>query len=297
MDIYDHNNKWIQKMYAILDNRRIHPLVQIKYNALKPKDYIYCELHHIIPKSWFRQRKLQIDNSQENIIALTAIEHLKVHGYLRNYFDEIGDIKQKYANADAINRMCKGNQEFIDAVLKDIPLDKFNAIYEENKKIALQLRRMMISKAKKGMVAITNPTTKKNKYIAKDVPLPNGFVYGYTSSERYKKVHKQVAITRKRCKGMVWISNIETHEQRMIPKDQCIPNGWIKFRIKPTNQKWTNEQILNMFNDYKITGFNDTFKTKWNFTGDKYWIRKVFNYRIHNLWQEWLQQEKTMKKK
>lgn len=35
--------------------------------------------HHIIPRCWFKYKKLPIDNSKSNLIILSAEDHLKVH--------------------------------------------------------------------------------------------------------------------------------------------------------------------------------------------------------------------------
>ena len=51
----------------------------------KEKGY---EIHHVVPKIYFKNRNLVVDNSQFNLIKLTAEEHIKAHYLLAKNNEE-----------------------------------------------------------------------------------------------------------------------------------------------------------------------------------------------------------------
>ena len=69
------NNEFLSKYVDFLLN-----------NSNKDKDQmneaLYIEKHHIIPKSYFRIKKNKIDNSQDNVVCLTCLNHMIAHYYL-----------------------------------------------------------------------------------------------------------------------------------------------------------------------------------------------------------------------
>ena len=77
------SNKWLLEYMDIISKRIQNPLRK------KPG----VETHHIIPRSWFRENGLKVDNSKENIVNLTVSEHLDAHFSLVRYFSSIGDRK------------------------------------------------------------------------------------------------------------------------------------------------------------------------------------------------------------
>ena len=48
-------------------------------NAAKLNKLAKGHRHHIIPRSWFKFKHYEVDNSKDNIVTLTAEDHLKVH--------------------------------------------------------------------------------------------------------------------------------------------------------------------------------------------------------------------------
>ena len=129
----DQTNPFFIRMKQILDYRRQNMLTNINSIKDRPKNYIKCQKHHIIPKSWYRHHGYEIDNSPTNIIYLTPGEHLEVHVLMREYFKSINDLDMYYAMALAIDKMSNGNDEWINRIVND---DKekafFLKIYEEN---------------------------------------------------------------------------------------------------------------------------------------------------------------------
>lgn len=46
-------NKWLIKIIDLIEYRRKNPLSYIPLLKDRPKNYIYNENHHIIPRCWF----------------------------------------------------------------------------------------------------------------------------------------------------------------------------------------------------------------------------------------------------
>lgn len=88
-------------MFKIIEHRRKESLTFVKPSA-RSENYIYCERHHIIPRSWFKQNHLEQDDSDDNCIYLTFVEHIKVHIFLRDYFAAKDNKGMFYSIADAL---------------------------------------------------------------------------------------------------------------------------------------------------------------------------------------------------
>jgi len=61
-------NEYFKEYCAIIDKN----LVTAKQDGKTQK-------HHIIPKAYFKQNNLEIDNSKENLVNLLYVDHLKAH--------------------------------------------------------------------------------------------------------------------------------------------------------------------------------------------------------------------------
>ncbi len=129
----DKTNQYYIRMMEIIDYRRKNVLVYINSVKDRPKDYIKCQRHHIIPRAWYRHHGYEIDNSKDNIVYLTPSEHLEVHVMLREYFKCVNDLDMHYAMALAVDRMSNGNPEWIDKVVNDDNEKQFFLkTYEDN---------------------------------------------------------------------------------------------------------------------------------------------------------------------
>lgn len=129
----DVQNPFFIRMKSILDYRRQNVLTYISSTKDRPTNYIKCQKHHIIPKSWYRHHGYEIDDTQNNTIYLTPSEHLEIHVLMREYFKSVNDLDMYYAMALAIDKMSNGNIDWINKIVND---DKEKAFflktYEEN---------------------------------------------------------------------------------------------------------------------------------------------------------------------
>lgn len=137
----DMNDENFKKMYEIIKFRQNNVLKKVPVSK-RDKNYVYCESHHIIPKSWFKIHKLKIDNSSCNVINLTAKEHILVHIYLRKYFEN-KNTKMFYCMTNALLKMIHGNKELLENLQSDESVLQFVANeIEESKKHVSQIRRL-----------------------------------------------------------------------------------------------------------------------------------------------------------
>lgn len=70
-----------------------------------------------MPKCFYTRLGLEVNNSDENIICLLAVEHLDIHVIMRDYFKNY-DKGMYEAMVHAISRMLHGNPELINEILK-----------------------------------------------------------------------------------------------------------------------------------------------------------------------------------
>ncbi len=97
-------NEHLIKMFQIINYRRLNPIKWCR-TEYRTADYIYNELHHIIPRSYCKYHGFEIDNSNNGTVRLRFAEHILVHVYLKRYFFERQDYGVAYANAKTIQYM------------------------------------------------------------------------------------------------------------------------------------------------------------------------------------------------
>lgn len=101
------NDMNYQKIYdQLIDKRKKYPLTKNK----KDPNYVYCETHHIIPKS------LGGTNEKSNLVNLTAREHYIAHVLLFKLYKQLNDKNAFIKMAYALSRLITGNPEFIETI-------------------------------------------------------------------------------------------------------------------------------------------------------------------------------------
>lgn len=122
-------NEHLIKMFQLIDYRRQNPLKWYR-TEYRTDEYVYNELHHIIPRAYCKYHNYDLDNSDEGTIRLRYAEHVLIHVYLKRYFLEKKDYDVAYANAKTIQYMCGKNKDYIS---------KVNGINTEEQKQILDL--------------------------------------------------------------------------------------------------------------------------------------------------------------
>lgn len=65
LEVFEYNQHFVAMMNII--------------NIAKLNRLVKGHRHHIIPRSWFKWKGIEIDNSKDNLVILSPEEHLKVH--------------------------------------------------------------------------------------------------------------------------------------------------------------------------------------------------------------------------
>ena len=129
------------------DNEYLHKYVDlINSNINREKEKYITERHHIIPKVYYKKNKLDVDNSEDNLVNLIYYDHVLAHCLLCLSF------KYDYyisASIDAIYAIINNNtdKDFKYSNLEDIvanfeylkPLLKCKHFVDEDQKIKLSV--------------------------------------------------------------------------------------------------------------------------------------------------------------
>lgn len=164
-----------KKLYdGIIDNRLSNPLDKHKG--------IYLETHHILPKC------MGGDNTESNLINLTAEEHMCCH-YL-------------------LMKICK-NSEYKHSLLKAFLCMNVVGIGQKRIKISPKMyEKLKIEHSKQMSIDYSgekntnynktymyNIKTKKMKFINKNDSLPEGWEWGYPKKGKLHPLYNKIVIT------------------------------------------------------------------------------------------------------
>ena len=168
------------------------------------------DIHHI--------DKNKLNNSLSNLVYLPKSEHSKLHNKGENHpmYGKTGKKHPMY-----------GKHHSLESIRKIREANKGRTFSEDHKR--------KLSEANKGRnkdrIWINNGI--ENRYIPLDSEIPEGFIKGRTFSEETKqkmsKSHKGKTSSNKG-KRYKWINN--SVEEKQIPLDEYIPEGFIRGRLK-----------------------------------------------------------------
>lgn len=117
------------------------------------------EIHHIIPRSFFKHKNLDVDNTKDNLIKLTPSEHYMAHYYMSKCANKIIKQSMIYAlhlmTTTATMRKCDFSAEQFSIMYEEVKIDfskiqkincKFKNISKEKR--AENFRKAMITRGK-----------------------------------------------------------------------------------------------------------------------------------------------------
>ena len=116
LGIFD-DNEYLDKYVALVLNNKDRMYVKHKTN-----------LHHIIPKYYFKYKNICIDNSKENLVNLLYKDHILAHFYLAKCSLIV---EQKNKNILSIRFLLHG-KSIEDFHINEIDLDKYQILYEDS---------------------------------------------------------------------------------------------------------------------------------------------------------------------
>ena len=163
MDSIDKLKKRLLETGFIIDNEyldRYCCLVHLNKDTIK--ELYKTQIHHIIPKCFYRIRNIKCDDTQDNLVNLSYKDHVLAHYYLSMCSN---NSEFRYLNLCALkyclNHRDYKKQDYYKSERELIEhLDKFQELYEESKKIS----SIKSSNAQKGKPR----KNKGTKHIHKD---------------------------------------------------------------------------------------------------------------------------------
>ena len=134
------------------------------------------ELHHIIPRSFFKHKGLKVDDTKNNLIKLTPSEHYMAHYYMSKCANKIIKHSMVYAlhlmTMTATMRKCDFSAEQLSIMYEEVKNDfikiqKINCKFKDisKEKRAENFKRAMITRGKnKAYREYLSNRMKGNKY-------------------------------------------------------------------------------------------------------------------------------------
>ena len=85
------DTKYKQEYLEIIQYYKDNPIKKYTADEIIKNPKLYSEIHHIIPRWYYKANNLQLNNNDENIVRLPFDKHIKVHLLLVKHFEKIND--------------------------------------------------------------------------------------------------------------------------------------------------------------------------------------------------------------
>ena len=118
------DDEWLEQYVALMTR-----------NLTTEKEQYKTQRHHIIPRYCYFSKNISVNNSKENIIHLSIIDHVYAHYYLTRC--STTDYS-KYANESSIKYICRTDKS-IKEILSNLPY--YSDMYEEYIKLNSQMQK------------------------------------------------------------------------------------------------------------------------------------------------------------
>ena len=215
--------------------------------------------HHIIPKSYYKDNCLEVDNSKDNLVNLLYKDHILAHYYLalastdklfryQNTMAIQHVFGNKHVNCEEINISTLNLDLYQSLYEEAMQHQKDNAYYTHKGRKRTQETIENLRKANKGRIYVNNgKVTRMIKPNELDSFLSNGYVLGrnYSPSEETKEKMRKSSvghtvsdetkekIRKKRANQEmgIWVSD-DTHSIKIKKSEESeyLSNGWIRGR-------------------------------------------------------------------
>ena len=144
------------------NNYLIFYLELIKNNIKTKKQKCKTNRHHIIPRCYFKFKKLEIDNSENNLVNLLYKDHILAHYYLCLC---CSNVALKYKLESSLQYVLDTYDVEKSFVLEIKNLEECQKLYEDRKKYFSDIQKGQIGKTL-GRIAINKDN--KQKFITKE---------------------------------------------------------------------------------------------------------------------------------
>lgn len=205
---------------------------RLTYKLYKSND-LYTENHHIVPRS------LGGSNAPDNMIRLTAREHLIAHLLLVKIHEKSGDKNAYHKMLKALTAMTQLSGDNYNGVNNRAVVVNSRLYQKFREEISKMYSEMYSGEnhPQYGKRPIWNIVTLKKCHIDKNNPIPEGF------TDKMPECLK-----RKGKDGVTYnkapIHNIETGEMKQLDKNETPPEGWA-WGFSPEAKAKLKKSIVN----------------------------------------------------
>lgn len=266
-------------------------LKKYSISEYKNNSQLYYETHHIIPRWYYRNNKLELDNTSENKIIVPYKVHVELHILLKKHFQYIHD-NINYASAtEALklflksNHISRRNAELNDEIINELLKNKIDAIVIEDKLKKQRLKEKKLNLKSKYTKIYTDYKNNSFDYVLKkynldinENKLRNIFKYigfkltTFITDKTKNKYYSDEEIIRLnklfREYGYTYIKNNYTK----VPTKRSIIRMFKKLNLPIYNKldfahkhKYSYEEIKILYDFYIKNNFNE--------------LQKKFNYQ------------------
>lgn len=213
------NNEFLDQYITLINN-----------NKQTQKEKYKHQRHHIIPQSYYKMNKLEIDNSQNNLVYLTHYDHLLAHYLL--YKCSIYPFKQHCALS------CKYIIGSMQVSIDEIPFlnnDEYNRMIEESimytsektvgHTMSEDSKRKLSRLARDRMLGSTRSQETRKKISESH----RGKKASEAAKAKMSRNHADVSGDKNPAKGRHWFNN---GVSRLYLKDSdIVPEGFVRGNL------------------------------------------------------------------
>lgn len=219
------NNEFLDKYITLINNNRQTQKEKYKHQR-----------HHIIPQSYYRMNKSEIDNSQNNLVYLTHYDHLLAHYLL--YKCSIYPLKPQCALA------CKLVFGAMQVSISEIPFineAEYNSMIEESIRYSSEknIGHSMSEESRHKLSRLTRErmlgSTRSHETRKKISESHIGKKVSEATKDKMSRNHADVSGDKNPAKGRHWFNN---GVSRLYLKDSdTIPEGFVRGNLPKSAQE------------------------------------------------------------
>lgn len=210
---------------VLLDNEYLDKYVQLIHeNAFTPKERFKTQRHHIIPRCFYQENGLKVNNDTSNLVNLLFKDHILAHCYLVLCSPET---VFKYHNMVAVYHIA--NHRGYDKITpKD--LEEFQLAYEKSREICYKYNPMFIEEHKNYHDSVMRSQEVHNKLSAS----MKAYRAEHPFSEEHRRKLSLSAKGNQKCLGRKKIYDANGKIKFVKEKDleKYLNEGWVEAKNK-----------------------------------------------------------------
>lgn len=210
---------------GLLDNEYLDKYVQLMYdNAFTQKEKFKTQRHHIIPRCFYQENSLKVNNSPDNLVNLLFKDHILAHCYLVLCSPET---VFKYHNMVAVYHIAN-HKDYSEITYKD--LEEFQLAYEKSREICYKYNPMFIEEHKNYHDSVMRSQEVHDKLSAS----MKAYRAEHPFSEEHRRKLSLSAKGNQKCLGRKRIYNSDG-KMKYVKEEELsyyLSEGWVQSKDK-----------------------------------------------------------------